>query len=237
MARMRPDDRREAIVEAALAVMRRQGIGATTVRDIATELGTSSGLIHHYFATMDELIGEAFARAAGEDLDLTIAAVATEQTPIRQLRAFLDSYSRADDSDSMQLWLDAWAEAVRRPALQAVSRDLNERWQHLLLGIVRGGAATGDFLVEDANASAWRILSLLDGLLLQVAAHGDVIDLHDAHRWARCGVERELGLPAGHALSAQPLRAAPPRGAAPPLRAAPPLGAAPSLRETDASGC
>ena len=63
MARMNPDDRREAIIAATLAVMQRQGIAATTVRDVAAELGASSGLIHHYMTSMDELIAE--AEAAG----------------------------------------------------------------------------------------------------------------------------------------------------------------------------
>ena len=43
MARMSPDERRAAIVAAARAVMARRGIAGTTVRDVAAELGTSSG--------------------------------------------------------------------------------------------------------------------------------------------------------------------------------------------------
>ena len=56
MARMSPDRRREAIVDAALAVARRKGLAGTTVRDVAHEMGTSSGLIHHYFDSMDEVL-------------------------------------------------------------------------------------------------------------------------------------------------------------------------------------
>ena len=65
---MSPDQRREAIVDAALAVARRKGLGATTVRDVAAEMGTSSGLIHHYFDSMDDVLAAAFERVAGEDL-------------------------------------------------------------------------------------------------------------------------------------------------------------------------
>ena len=49
MARMSPGDRRRAIVDGALKVALRKGLASTTVRDVATEMGTSSGLIHHYF--------------------------------------------------------------------------------------------------------------------------------------------------------------------------------------------
>src|SRR6476469_10401519 len=68
MARMPPDRRRDAIVDAALSVARRKGLAATTVRDVAAEMGSSSGLIHHYFETMDDVVAAAFERVAGRDL-------------------------------------------------------------------------------------------------------------------------------------------------------------------------
>ena len=43
----------------------------------------------------------------------------------------------------MQLWLDAWADAVRRPALQRTSRRLNEQWHALLVDLIQGGVAEG----------------------------------------------------------------------------------------------
>ncbi|MSV74985.1 MAG: TetR family transcriptional regulator, partial [Actinobacteria bacterium] len=85
MARMTPEARRESIVAATLAVMHRQGIAATTVRDVAAALGTSSGLIHHYVASMDELITEAFELAATEDLERAAAAVSGGTDPIDRL--------------------------------------------------------------------------------------------------------------------------------------------------------
>ena len=118
MARMNPDLRRESIVAATLSVMQRHGIAATTVRDVAAELGTSSGLSHHYVTSMDDLITEAFERAATEDLERAAAAIDSGSEPIDRLSRFFESYTRADDDSGMQLWLDAWAEAARRPALQ-----------------------------------------------------------------------------------------------------------------------
>ena len=147
MARMSPDDRRSAIVTAARTVMERRGIAATTVRDVAAELGTSSGLIHHYYASMDDLLAEAFEQAAREDLEDTLSAIADESDPEGQLAAFFDTYNRSDDS-GMQLWLDAWAEASRRPALRRISRTLNEEWQRALAGIIRDGVAQGVMTCE-----------------------------------------------------------------------------------------
>jgi len=196
MPRMTPDDRRASIVAATRAVMARRGIGGTTVRDVAAELGTSSGLIHHYYASMDDLLAEAFGEVATEDLEEMRAALALAESAVEQLVVFFDVYARDDDS-GIQLWLDAWSEAARRPALQRISRRLNEEWQSVLSSILRRGVAEGSMVCSDPNAVAWRILSLLDGLALQVVAHGDVISIHESDAWARAGAEREVGLPEG----------------------------------------
>lgn len=190
---MSPDDRRSAIVTAARIVIERRGIAATTVRDVAAELGTSSGLIHHYYTSMDDLLAEAFEQTAREDLEDTLSAIAHEPDPEGQLAAFFDTYNRSDDS-GMQLWLDAWAEASRRPALRRISRTLNEEWQRALASIIRDGVAEGVMTCDEPDASAWRVLSLLDGLVLQTVAHGGIVTRAQADTWARSGAAKELGL-------------------------------------------
>jgi len=203
MARMSPDERRAAIVDAALAVMQRRGIAATTVRDVAAEMGTSSGLVHHYYASMDDLLADAFQRAAGDDLRSTRAAL-TAADPVGRLSEFLASYSRGDDDTTMQLWLDAWADAVRRPALQQTSRRLNEDWHALLVELIDEGVTDGSMTCDDPNAAAWRLLSMLDGLALQGVAHRGAISPRDADTWARRAAELELRLERGR-LDAAPL--------------------------------
>jgi AcrR family transcriptional regulator len=194
MARLSPGDRRQAILDATLVVARRQGLGATTVRDVAAEMGTSSGLIHHYFESMDDVLASAFEQAAGGDLSRARALIAAESEPVAQLDRFIESYAPAQSDWTMQLWLDAWAEAARRPALQRVSRRLNREWQSLVRTIVERGVATRTFNTDDADASAWRLLSVLDGLALQVVAHAALITRDEVVAWSRSAAERELGM-------------------------------------------
>ena len=194
---MTPEQRREAIVAATLRVMMRKGIAAATVRDVAAEMGTSSGLIHHYFASMDELLAEAFDQAASSDLTTSVEAINASSDPIERLAIFFATYNRADEQWSMQVWLDAWAEAARRPALQRTSRRLNEEWQSLVATLIRAGTAAGLMACDEPDAVAWRIISLLDGLALQSVAHGDLVRLEDANTWAREYAENVLGLRRG----------------------------------------
>ena len=197
MARMSPEDRRSAIVDAALTVARRKGLASVTVRDVAHEMGTSSGLIHHYFETMDDVLAAAFERVAGEELAETEAILAEAGSPVAVLAGFLDSYAPVGEDWSFQLWLDAWAEAARRPALRQASSRLNLRWAGLLEGAIRDGVQAGTFQCTDPTGAAWRILSVVDGLALQVVAHETIVDRQHMLAWAATAAERELSLPAG----------------------------------------
>lgn len=193
MVRMSPGERRDAIVNAALAVARQKGLGATTVRDVAAEMGASSGLIHHYFESMDDVLAAAFDRAATGDLGRTAEAMGLVNDPVSKLIAFFDNYSVADSDWAFQLWLDAWAEASRRPALRATSERLNVEWQQLLAETLKEGVAAGVFDCPDPDATAWRIISLLDGLSLQVVAHQSTLARSTVADWSRQYAEKELG--------------------------------------------
>jgi AcrR family transcriptional regulator len=197
MTRMTPEQRREEIINATVIVMLRKGIAGATARDVAEQMGTSSGLIHHYFSSMDDLLAAAFDRAAGQDLDVTRTAMAAVDGPVARLATFFGTYARAEQTWAFQLWLDAWAEAARRPAVQATSRRLNVAWQRLLADTIHAGVASGEMTCADAEGAAWRILCLLDGLALQVVAHAGSIERHHVVGWSLVYAEGELGLVPG----------------------------------------
>ena len=151
------------------------------MRDVAAEMGTSSGLIHHYFDSMDDVLAAAFERVARQDLAISARSMGEAGDPVEALRVFFQTYTPADKDWAFQLWLDAWAEAARRPAIQAhLAHGSTSSGSDCSSGPVRGrrrdrrrsGAA-------DPAGAAWRILSLLDGLALQVVAHGTTISRAD----------------------------------------------------------
>ena len=195
--RLPPDRRRDAIVDAALAVALRKGLASTTVRDVAAEMGTSSGLVHHYFGSMDDVLAAAFARAAERDLQQSAGAMQGASTPPAALTQFFLTYAPVDGDWAFQLWLDAWAEAARRPALQATTRRLNLEWVALLQATIEDGVGVGAFRCRDPRGAAWRIVSLLDGLALQLVAHGTTLRRSEVVAWATEAAERELALEPG----------------------------------------
>lgn len=197
MARMDPDSRRETIIEAARSVAAKKGLSATTVRDVATEMGTSSGLIHHYFASMDELLAIVFDRVAEADLHATRSAMDEAESPTKKLAAYFAAWASPENDSTFQFWLDAWSEAGRNMTIREISRKLNIEWQRLLSAVIAAGLETGEFDDVDVEEVSWKALSLLDGLTLQVVAHPTVLERSKAVRWAASGIESDLGLPRG----------------------------------------
>ena len=176
---MDPEVAAGLIVDAALAVMLRKGIAATTVRDVAAEMGSSPGLVHHYFGSMDELLATAFDQAAGQDLARAPGRRSPpEPDPVAQLRVFFG------DLHPGRAGLGVPAVAGRlgrgapgRPVLQETSQRLNVAWQQLLVESDRGRASRTPVVhLRRPVAVGWRILSMIDGLALQTVAHRVDVD-------------------------------------------------------------
>ena len=51
-----PTDRREVILREAAELFARQGVAATTVREIADAAGILSGSLYHHFASKDDIV-------------------------------------------------------------------------------------------------------------------------------------------------------------------------------------
>ncbi len=123
--------------------------------------------------------------------------MAAAASPREALATFFRTYAPVEADWAFQLWLDAWAEAARRPAVRSTSARLNLAWQGLLERTIVEGVAAGDFRCADPAAAAWRILSLLDGLALQVVAHRTTLGRPEVMTWATAFAEAELGLAGG----------------------------------------
>ena len=197
MTRMKPDDRRLAIIDAATEVATKKGLSATTVRDVAVEMGTSSGLIHHYFDSMDQLLSEVFVKVAEADISRTRAKMDRSNTATGKLAEYFAAFTDPDNDEAFQFWLDAWSEATRNETIRKASRAQNIEWQQLLAAVIEAGIQDGEFTEVDIDAVSWKALSLLDGLELQIVAHPTVLNRGEAARWAAESIEKELGLPAG----------------------------------------
>ncbi|GIH26795.1 TetR family transcriptional regulator [Acrocarpospora phusangensis] len=186
--------RREDLLRVACEVIAAQGFGHTRTVDIAQAAGVSQALLFYHFETKDNLFAQAFGYAAERDLDNLSALLESAGGPMEKLRAMLKLYSPTGKSKSWALWIDAWSESMRNQALEDVSRTLDLRWKDALASILRDGADEGVFKCPDPEGAAWRLMSLIDGLTVQVTVHKRMLTRARLFELVRTAVAIELTL-------------------------------------------
>lgn len=156
------DERREAILQAAMRVALAEGLTAMTVRRIAAEAGVATGQVHHHFTSCGELKSLAFVRLIRALLD---ADVVGENASWRErLHAMLGS----DDGGFepyIRLWREAQLLASRDADIKSAYVMTMEMWHQETVAIIRAGAEANAFTLTDrAENIAWRLIGLVCGL-------------------------------------------------------------------------
>ncbi len=196
---------------AARRVIGRDGFAAATVGTITREAGASLGLLNYHFGSKDEVVAEAFAAAAREDLASLEAISRRFEDPADRLAAYLDQSEWAD-SESWRLWVDAWGESVHSPLVRDTLGRFDVGWRAVLAEVLADGVRQGRWACADPQDTAARLVAVLDGIGLHTTVHGEDVPPERAAAWARRLAELELGVVAARsaAASAGPGRRASP---------------------------
>lgn len=188
------EQRRRDLVDAAISVMQRKGMGEATSREVTQAAGVSAGLVHHYFESFDHLLATAFEQVAFADLDRVRDALVDISDPVARLDHLIEVFAPVGDDWQYQVWLDVWSVSARHPTLLKAAQRANAEWQQLMADLFRDGIAQGVFHCPDAEAAAWRVLALLDGMAIQTVAEQTTMPRALLHQWVRDAARAEAGL-------------------------------------------
>jgi AcrR family transcriptional regulator len=116
--------RRELLVDAAIRVMIRDGVGAATTRAIVAEADMPLGAFHYCFRSKQELVEQVIATITNTHLDRALEDVtgegSMEQRLLRGVRAYWDHVVRFPDEHRLTYELTQYAS--RRPGLREVAQ-------------------------------------------------------------------------------------------------------------------
>lgn len=196
------ETRREEILESTIRLVARKGFAAVTLRDVAADIGVAHGLLRHYFDSRDELIAAAFDRAVIEEM-ASAPTIAADAEPSRDaLLRGVAEWLTATPRDHYLVWIDAWSEAPRNPALHESLRRHHVDCERRLAEIIDRGAASGHFTFPHSAAHVSRSLTAYaDGLAVQQHAIG-IIGAEEYDQIVFETAERMLGIEAGSLASA-----------------------------------
>ncbi|WP_208614479.1 TetR/AcrR family transcriptional regulator [Streptomyces regalis] len=199
MARVRLSvaERREELLRAAVEQIEARGVSAVRIADVASALGVSNALVLYHFATKEKLVAAAFAHAAEGDLARLRRLLGRRTTALRRLRAAVRWYAPTGQAKGWRLWIEGWAAALREPALQKVTRDLDRQWKAAITEVIAQGVAADEFRCPDPTGTALRLTALLDGLAVQLTSYPGAVSRARAQEWVDEALARELGLERG----------------------------------------
>lgn len=158
--RKRPEERREEILAAAAAIAVEEGLERITLRAVADRLGVRAGLITHYFPAAEDLVVEAFERAAIAEREHFFAP---DGTPLERLARFVAHIESGASRPLARLWLNARHLSRFSPALDAVLQEQDALDRAHLRAIIRDGIDCGEFGDVDVETACVRILIAVDG--------------------------------------------------------------------------
>lgn len=160
----------EAILAAAGRVIVRRGADATRIADIAAEAGTSTGTVHYYFETKEDVLIAALKWANERPYDRIDELLGHEADDLARLGTLLE-LSIPYPGPAREEWvffLELWGWILHRPELIADGATIDSRWRGYFVEIVRSGTANGVFRpVAPPEEAADRLVAVVDGLGLK----------------------------------------------------------------------
>jgi DNA-binding transcriptional regulator YbjK len=118
--------RRDRLVDAALTVIAERGVAGTTHREIARVADVPLGSMTYHFASLDEVLAEAFTRHADRSarvFDARMGAATNRAEAVQAVVTLVaDDLLGAGSGPDLVLSVELYVAAARNPALKAVTQ-------------------------------------------------------------------------------------------------------------------
>jgi AcrR family transcriptional regulator len=163
-------ERREQILRSACRVLAARGVVGLRIADVARGAGVSPGIVHYYFDTKLDLVRAAFEDNFARSLERRSSILDTDGGSVAVLYAVIESYLPVDDEtvEAWRVWIELWAAALQDEALHEVHDQTYGRWRTIVADIIADGQARGELADGDTTTYANMLVSMLDGLAVQV---------------------------------------------------------------------
>jgi AcrR family transcriptional regulator len=169
----RPDvseERRNQILEAAMAVFARQGFDQARMDDIAQEVGLSKGALYLYFKSKDAIISAILQFFFSRAMKKLQGFLESEEPPsVREQLLRLNQYYIAEMKwmvSLLPLSFEFYAVAARQKAVRQFLKQYFKDYREVLTALVQRGIDRGEFRPMQAERVAIAIAALYEGLAL-----------------------------------------------------------------------
>jgi AcrR family transcriptional regulator len=172
MTRMPLAERRQQLVDAAIAVMTRDGVNKATTRSIVAEAGTSLSVFHYCFDSKQALLESVVKTIVGKTVSLAEASFDPNAEQLELIRSAMSAYWShviAHPAEHL-LTYELTQYCLREPEFEHVARHQYEHYANAFLALLDSAGLTSTWPMETLS----RYLAVtLDGLTLDWLARRD----------------------------------------------------------------
>ncbi|WP_164860550.1 TetR/AcrR family transcriptional regulator [Rhodococcus sp. X156] len=151
--------RRAELLQLAAELFAKQGLRATTVRDIADSAGILSGSLYHHFRSKEAMVEEILREFLDELFDSYRSIVAAGLDPRHTLEALVATSFDAIDRrhSAVAIYQDEAKHLVALPQFRFIA-DRNTEFRDLWIGVLQRGVADGSFRADLDIDVAYRFI-------------------------------------------------------------------------------
>ena len=177
--------RKAQIDRTATALFRARGFAATSMRELATELGLEAGSLYSHIKSKEEILHRVCFGLA-EDFFAGFAAVTADATaPVAaQLRQAIEGHVRVltRDSAASAVFLHEWRHLSEPARTEFLA--LRDRYEASFRELIQRGITAGDLHAPDAAFATLSLLASLNWLPAWYRPDGKLTPDEIAHRLA-----------------------------------------------------
>lgn len=176
MARISSADRREAIIDAALRVIRREGVHGATTRAIVAEADMPLASFHYAFRSRDEMMRELISHVVENEGRAAVATLNSDWDIRSAVRAGLQAYfdTLTAEPSHEQAMFELLHYALRTEELHDLPQAQFEMYRRTAGEVLRaGGVAAGVTWQLPLDTVARLLVNFIGGLTLAWLADRD----------------------------------------------------------------
>ncbi len=162
------EERRNQILEAALNVFARKGFDEARMEDIATASGVSKGGLYLYYKSKDALIEALLRSMFTFELHGLQARLKQDESATARILWMAHAMTSLMErmSAALPVMLEFYAIAARRESVRVFFGEALQQFSAQFADIIRQGIEQGEFREVDADAAAFSLIALYEGIAL-----------------------------------------------------------------------
>jgi AcrR family transcriptional regulator len=167
--RLDHEERKRQLTEACAHLIATKGYAHTSVRDVASRVGISTGTLLHHFPTKEHLLVGTLQYVGNDFLGHMQEAIAGDAPVPDRLRAFTRALLETPRHDiGWRVWIAFWHEASINPEIAPAAYDQSAVTEELVTKVISEGKRAGQLRSADPAMSAVELLVLIEGCAIRL---------------------------------------------------------------------